>query len=137
LLKGKRILVTGGRYFNLADEVDRILRPIHLRDGIAEVGEGWATGADELCRLWALAHGIPVASYEANWKLLGNAAGSARNSRMLREFKPDLGVAFPGGEGTKDMVRKLLFAGVPTIIGRFSDATEKSVSWKLLNGKIV
>lgn len=130
----KRVLVTGGRYFNLADEVHRILHPIHLKHGIAELGEGWATGADELCRLWALAHRIPVASYEANWKLLGNYAGMARNTQMLKAFQPDLGVAFPGGRGTSDMTKKLLAAGVPTLVGAFTDSTEKALRWELKKG---
>jgi hypothetical protein len=131
----KRVLVTGGRYFNLADEVHRILHPIHLKHGIAELGEGWATGADELSRLWALSHGIPVASYEANWKLLGNYAGKARNSQMLRAFNPDLGVAFPGGDGTRDMIAKLLTAGVPTLVGTYSDSAEQALRWELKKGK--
>lgn len=130
----KRVLVTGGRYFNLADEVHRILHPIHLKHGIAELGEGWATGADELCRLWALAHGIPVASYEANWKLLGNYAGMARNTQMLKAFQPDLGVAFPGSRGTADMTKKLLAAGVPTLVAAFTDSAEKALRWELKKG---
>ena len=36
-----------------------------------------------------------------------------RNQRMLDEGKPDLVVAFPGGGGTKDMVRRAVKAGVP------------------------
>ena len=40
-------------------------------------------------------------------------AGPLRNQRMLDEGKPDLVVAFPGGGGTKDMVRRSVKAGVP------------------------
>lgn len=39
--------------------------------------------------------------------------GPLRNQRMLEEGKPDLVVAFPGGGGTKDMVRRAAKAGVP------------------------
>lgn len=127
----KRVLVTGGRYFNLADEVHRVLHPILRKHGIEELGEGWATGADELSRLWALSHGIPVASFEANWKTFGGRAGHMRNSHMLRVFRPTIGVAFPGGAGTADMTKKLLEAGVPTLVGRFTDPTETSVTWRL------
>lgn len=127
----KRVLVTGGRYFNLADEVHRILFSIHAKHGIEEVGEGWATGADELCRLWALSHGIPVASFEANWKTFGGRAGMMRNSHMLRVFKPTLGVAFPGGNGTRDMRTKLIAAGIPTLVGTFTDSTERELRWKI------
>jgi hypothetical protein len=39
-------------------------------------------------------------------------AGPLRNQRMLDEGKPDLVVAFPGGGGTKDLVRRAVKAGV-------------------------
>jgi hypothetical protein len=39
-------------------------------------------------------------------------SGPLRNQRMLDEGKPDLVVAFPGGGGTKDMVRRAVQAGV-------------------------
>jgi hypothetical protein len=39
-------------------------------------------------------------------------AGPLRNYQMLEEGKPDLVVAFPGGGGTKDMVRRAVKAGV-------------------------
>ena len=34
---------------------------------------------------------------------------------MLDEGKPDLVVAFPGGRGTADMIRKAEGAGVPVV----------------------
>lgn len=40
------------------------------------------------------------------------AAGPIRNSRMLREGKPDLVLAFPGHGGTADMVKQAGEAGV-------------------------
>ncbi|SFJ46873.1 Protein of unknown function [Sphingomonas sp. NFR04] len=126
-----RVLVTGGRYFNLVDEVHRVLSRVHQKHGIEELGEGWATGADELCRLWALAHGIPVASYEANWKTFGGRAGIMRNASMLRAFKPDLAIAFPGGDGTRDMRYRLREARVPTMVGRFTDTSETALAWDL------
>ncbi|MCG7348815.1 DUF2493 domain-containing protein [Sphingomonas sp. ACRSK] len=127
----KRVLITGGRYFNLVDEVHRALNPIRLKHGIEELGQGGATGADELSMLWALSNGIPVSTYEPNWKLFGGRAGMMRNTQMLRAFKPTIGVAFPGGRGTRDMTAKLIEAGVPTLVGRFTDASETAVKWKL------
>lgn len=125
----KRVLVTGGRYFNLTGEVHAVLNPIRVKYGIEELGQGGATGADELSMLWALAHNIPVATYDADWKTFGPRAGIMRNARMLREFKPDLGVAFPGGKGTRDMTERLLLAGIPTLVGTYVD--DVSLTWKL------
>ena len=46
------------------------------------------------------------------WDELGKKAGPLRNQRMLDDGKPDMVVAFPGGGGTKDMVRRAAKAGV-------------------------
>ena len=53
--------------------------------------------------------------YMADWDGLGRKAGPIRNQRMLDDGKPDLGIAFPGGRGTADMVRRAREAGVETI----------------------
>jgi len=131
----KVVLVTGGRFFNLTDVVHGVLAPIHQKFGISELHEGCMTGADELCKLWALAHNITVFTHEADWKVFGNRAGPMRNSRMLRASKPDLAVAFPGGEGTADMKMKLAKAKIPTLVGSFVEGTEETqVTWSTQNG---
>ena len=142
-MASKRVLVTGGRDFALPDVVHQILYPIHQRFGIAELAHGGAEGktahesADILCKLWALRFGIPVLEYEATkaeWDVWGKRAGNMRNSRMLREFRPDLGIAFPGGTGTADMRAKLIEAEIPTLVGSYTDLTKSAVRWRLKNG---
>lgn len=133
-MASKRVLVTGGRYFNEVSAVHDVLSNLHARFGIAELGEGGATGADELSKLWACAFNVPVRTFEANWKLYGNRAGVMRNSSMLREFKPDFAVAFPGGAGTNDMVQKLADANIPFLRGVYSGGDEGELEWKLYNG---
>jgi hypothetical protein len=49
-----------------------------------------------------------------DWKRHGPAAGPMRNQRML-DWGPDLVVAFAGGKGTADMVRRARAAGVDVI----------------------
>ncbi len=46
----------------------------------------------------------------------GKSAGSIRNQQMIDEGKPDLVVAFPGGFGTKDMVRRAKKHNIEVII---------------------
>lgn len=136
-MASKRVLVTGGRDFSLPDIVHHVLYPVHRRFGIEELAHGGATGFDELSKLWALSNGIPTAEYEcskAEWDVWGNRAGNMRNSRMLRLFKPSFGVAGPGGTGTADMTRKLIEAGVPTLVGTWVDVDHTTVRWKLKNG---
>ncbi len=105
-----RVLVTGGRDFTDAAMVQAALDP--LAADIEVLIEGGARGADTLAREWAKAHGIPWQTYEANWKRYGRRAGPIRNQKMLDEGYPDLVVAFPGGKGTADMVRRAREAGV-------------------------
>jgi hypothetical protein len=136
-MASKRLLVTGGRDFTLADEVHRALHPIHTRFGISVLAHGGARGLDTLAKLWALSFGIEPKDYDiaqVEWDVWGNRAGNMRNSRMLRDFKPDMGVAFPGGSGTADMTSKLLDAGIPTMVGRWTSVERNRVRWELKNG---
>lgn len=107
-----RVLVCGGRdYFDQA-RVDQLLDKIHETTPIAELCQGGAAGADALGKRWAAKRGVPCVEYPANWKEHGKVAGPIRNNKMLREFKPDLVVAFPGGRGTAHMVSISDRAGV-------------------------
>ena len=108
-----RVLVTGGRdYADVAavfDELDRI------RNGNLAfvVINGGASGADKLARDWCLKRCVEFMTVPADWKRWGRSAGPRRNQRMLEAIgKPDLVVAFPGGDGTQDMINRALRAGV-------------------------
>lgn len=46
-------------------------------------------------------------------------AGFTRNQQMLDEGKPDLVIAFPGGNGTAHMIKRSLLAGVEVIKIKF------------------
>lgn len=82
--------------------------------------EGGATGADRHAREWAEHFGLKPETYKADWYPSGfgrldRSAGPIRNQRMLDEGRPDLVLAFPGGTGTADMVRRARAAGVKVI----------------------
>ncbi len=49
---------------------------------------------------------LVVKTYPADWDKHGKAAGSIRNQLMLYETQPHIVLAFPGGRGTADMVKK-------------------------------
>lgn len=112
---GMRILVCGGRNFRNSEMLGAWLGGVCNRHRISAIIQGGASGADELARLYAEWRSIPVETYEADWKLHGRAAGPIRNQRMLDQGKPDLVIAFPGGSGTADMVRKARAAGIELI----------------------
>lgn len=106
-----KVLVCGGRDFNDVDKLYYTLAPIDIDIIIS----GHARGADQLGEMFAHQYNIPVEVYPANWDIHGKRAGFIRNQQMLDEGKPDLVIAFPGGVGTADMVRRAKAAGVEVI----------------------
>lgn len=111
------MLVCGGRDFADRERVYALLDIIHSADAITMVIHGCARGADSLASDWGRSRGIRgVIGYQADWQKHGKAAGAIRNARMLAEGKPGLVVAFPGGRGTADMVRRARAAGVETMV---------------------
>lgn len=109
-----KLLVTGGRdfadrafVFECLDRVDRKHTVMLLVHGACP------TGADRWADEWAQARGVTRMPFPAQWKELGDKAGPIRNQRMLDITAPEAAVAFPGGRGTGDMLRRLERAGVP------------------------
>jgi len=109
-----RVLVCGGRDYN-----DRAVLWYRLDSlGPPEVSaiiSGMAPGADSLAAEWAKRFGFPLHAFPADWKKHGRAAGPIRNQRMLDEGKPDIVLAFPGGRGTADMIRRAEATGVKVV----------------------
>lgn len=105
------VLVCGGRDYRNTAMVRRVLDEIYQRfakRGLRIV-HGAARGADTLADNWvsvSIGQGKDVTcqSYPAEWDRHPVTAGTLRNARMLMLEKPDLCVAFPGGNGTADMV---------------------------------
>jgi YspA, cpYpsA-related SLOG family len=87
----------------------RELDALQESDGPLTVIQGGAPGADALAQRWAYIRAprqqITLVTMPADWERHGKAAGPIRNAKMLEE-KPDLVLAFPGGKGTADLVRK-------------------------------
>lgn len=112
---GKRVLVCGGRNYSDVRAMRLFLNALHGVTPIMTIINGGANGADDLSTLWAEGAGVPVEIYRAEWGKNGRAAGPIRNQRMLDDGKPDIVVAFPGGIGTADMVRRANAASVTVI----------------------
>ena len=106
------LLITGGRDYTDAARLQwalaeawRRLQPTALRHGACP------TGADAGAHWWALERGYAVEPMLADWSQ-GRAAGPLRNQAMLERGGVVGLVAFPGGRGTADMVRRAKAAGV-------------------------
>jgi predicted Rossmann-fold nucleotide-binding protein len=111
----KRVIVCGGRKYadraRLFAEMDR-LAEVH---GPLIVIQGGATGADALAREWARQRRAEIVTMPAEWEKHGPSAGPIRNQRMVDFCHPDGVVAFPGGRGTRDMLRRAQRAGLPIL----------------------
>lgn len=101
-----KVLVCGGRDFNNVPLGWKALDYLHKEHKFTLVIDGAANGADKLANKWAIHNNIPTAREPADWAKHGKAAGIIRNSVMLEKYEPDLVIAFPGGTGTADMVRR-------------------------------
>lgn len=111
-MSGRRVIVTGGRDYAMVRVVRAVLDSIHREASIGTVVTGACpTGADALACDWAMRNGLSVEEFPADWATHGRAAGPVRNARMVRAGA-DLMVAFPGGRGTADCVRKAEVAGI-------------------------
>lgn len=122
----KRILVTGGRFYNNKPRVWAELDKLRIKHGKLHVIEGGATGADQAAREWVdfeqAWHGESMASKgstefvdQKELKRYGNHAFNMRNQRMLNRYEPELVLAFHGGRGTADMVHRARLKGIPVM----------------------
>lgn len=120
-----RVLVCGGRHYSDWVKVRQVLGDICDKHSIYySQSDNWLpsdiiiitgacpTGADDLAASFAMVYWTQYESFPADWKKHGRTAGPIRNQHMLDEGKPDLVVAFTGGRGTADMVRRSREAGV-------------------------
>lgn len=110
-----RLLVCGGRHFTAARTVDGWLDLVHWSCPVQVLIHGAARGVDTLAGEWAFARGVEVEPYPADWAGAGKTAGRERNARMLDVGMPNAVIAFPGGRGTKHMVKLAYAARVPVL----------------------
>lgn len=110
-----RVLVCGGRDYQDHSRVYEVLNKLHREAEIDVIIEGGAQGADRFASFWAVDHDVHFERFQADWENQGSFAGPMRNKRMLEEGEPDLVIAFPGGRGTADMVKKARKAGVQVV----------------------
>lgn len=103
-----RVIVTGGRDY---DNPDVVRSELSVLDEGTIIVHGGARGADTLAAQIAGEMGFVVEEHKADWKRHGKGAGPIRNQKML-DLGADLVIAFPGGRGTADMVRRARWAGV-------------------------
>lgn len=108
-----RVIICGGRDYAFTAEDYAWLDGLRESLPITEVVHGGAPGADRWGGKWALKRKIPVVVFCAEWRTLGKAAGPIRNDRMAKYAEAC--IAFPGGRGTADMIRRATERGLRVI----------------------
>lgn len=119
-----RVVTTGSRKWTNKEKIAQTIMAVNARRKI-EVAQGGAAGADTLVKEVCEEHGIPCKPYEADWDAYAktgkrNPAGVIRNTEMIKDFEPKLGLAFfkigELNKGTMDAVVKMLNKGVRVLI---------------------
>jgi len=110
-----RVIVTGGRNYQNYQVVEDILWMIDPHDPLLLVIiQGGQTGADSLAKTWAEENAFQYETFKADWDKHGKAAGPIRNQEMI-DVGADLVIAFPGGKGTADCMRRAKEAKIPIL----------------------
>jgi hypothetical protein len=108
----RMVLVCGGRNFNNYPLLYAALDMLDREQRIGTVIHGGAAGADNIAGKWAESRGRACRVEFADWVTNGRKAGPMRNQKMIDDYHPELVVAFPGGRGTEDLVRRAAKAGI-------------------------
>lgn len=103
-IKNMRVIICGGRDYRLTEADKEKLTSFHRVYNFTKILSGGCVGADFGGEAWAKSQGIPVEQYIPDWVAHGNKAGPLRNQEMANNA--DACIAFPGGKGTLDMIRR-------------------------------
>lgn len=111
------VFVTGGRGYGGRAHVFKTLdtlrpRPTLVVHGMCCNREGELTGADRWANEWACVNGIPVHGYPADWSR-GLKAGPERSRHAINAERPDVVIAFPGGNGTQAALNHAVACNIP------------------------
>ena len=110
----QRVLVCDDKDYDDHESLATVLDAAHQANPIECLIHGAARGADKLADEWAQKRGVEIEAYVADWRD-GKRAGPMRNQQMLDQGKPHMVIAFPGGKGTADMIRRAEAAKVPVV----------------------
>ncbi|MCW6550360.1 DUF2493 domain-containing protein [Yersinia ruckeri] len=120
-----KVLICGGRDYTDTYQFDEAMKMLTFTPTV--IIQGGARGADALAAQWGKMKGISVVQIDALWDFYGKKAGSRRNQSMIEIMHPDYCIAFPGGFGTNDMVKRCQNAGIVTWLP-YTTTIDKSVN---------
>jgi hypothetical protein len=110
-----RIIVNGGRNYSDLTLVEPELTKLHRYTPIDVVIHGCSGAHAGAVEHWARSRGIPIVRYPPNWERFGHRSEMLRNMFMIKDSRPDLLVAFPGGENTADLIQRAVNTGIAVL----------------------
>lgn len=128
--EGSVLLICGSRNLRKKEYIKDIQAAIDTfgLSNVRLIVSGCARGIDELAIEWAQKKMIPVQKFPADWKRLGNSAGSRRNIKMAEyliekslEGHKVYALALPDGyesRGTNHMISCCIARGITVYIWR-------------------
>ena len=112
-----RLLVAGGRHLDDVTPIRRALERVHAMGPITVIIHGGSGFLGIASEDWAREQRLHVVRYPANWREFGKRAESIRNAFMLADSRPDMILALPGGNDTRDLVSRALAARLAVVDG--------------------
>lgn len=110
-----RVLICSGRFYADTHTLTHVL-DLYARTQIIDVLiHGGHQTLGSAIETWARGIDVHVIRYPANWMLHGKYAETKRNLFMLEDSRPDVLLAFSGGEDTAECIRMAQRAGIPVI----------------------
>lgn len=105
------IVVTGGRKYVMTASDYVFLESVVSILGAGAILTGGARGVEAQAAEWARRRAIPVQTMRPNWTTDGDSAPFRANARLAAAA--DAVIAFPGAEGTADMLDQARRIGLP------------------------
>ncbi len=106
-----KVVITGGRnYVMTASDYVFLENALSILSATA-ILTGGARGVDAQAAAWATRRNLPVETIRPDWRKDGDAAPFRANARLAEAAEAV--IAFPGAEGTADMVDQARRIGLP------------------------
>jgi hypothetical protein len=99
-----KLAIHGRPNYNDRQRVERILAALHTYKAITNLIIEDMPGLPRLVKDWADVNGVPFTAVESKLPWLSAARLGYRRNHMMIDHRPDMVLAFPGGEQTKHFV---------------------------------
>ena len=110
-----RVLICSGRFYADIHTLPRVLDLYARAQTIDVLIHGGHQALGSVIETWAREADVHVIRYPANWMLHGKYAETRRNLFMLEDSRPDVLLAFPGGEDTAECIKMAQKIGIRVI----------------------